>query len=141
MNSAVVDTNVLIAFLEKGSVEARVLEKFDKLIVPAAVDAEFRAGLDLTTKTGRRYAQILDDFLNDQSVAYVPADRPESLKYAMLYRVLKKQGTPIPINDIWIASAALVRNVPLCTFDRHFRNVPLLDVVEIPKENRRAAMR
>ena len=54
MNSAVVDTNVLIAFLEKGSVEARVLEKFDKLIVPAAVDAEFRAGLDLTTKTDSR---------------------------------------------------------------------------------------
>ena len=37
MNSAVVDTNVLIAFLEKGSVESRVLARFDKLIVPAAV--------------------------------------------------------------------------------------------------------
>jgi predicted nucleic acid-binding protein len=132
MNSAVVDTNVLIAFLERGGVEARVLGRFDKLIVPAAVDAEFRSGLDLTTKTGRRLAQILDGFLADQSVVYAPADRPESLKYAMLYRVLKKQGTPIPINDIWIASAALVRNVPLCTFDRHFRKVPLLDVVEIP---------
>ena len=26
---------------------------------------------------------------------------------------------------------ALVLNVPLCTFDQHFRNVPLLEVVEV----------
>ena len=133
MSSAVVDTNVLIAFLEKGSQIAQTLGRFDKLLVPAAVDAEFRAGLDLTTNSGRRHAQILEDFLNDPSVTYVPADRAESLKYAMLYRVLKKQGTPIPINDIWIAASALVHNVPLCTFDRHFRHVPLLEVLEVPK--------
>ena len=131
MNSAVVDTNVLIAFLERGEEVAQVLSRFDKLLVPAAVDAEFRAGLDLTTKSGRRHAQILDDFLDDQSVDYVPADRAESLKYAMLHRVLKSQGTPIPINDVWIASTALVRNLPLCTFDRHFRHVPLLEIITI----------
>ena len=133
MNSAVVDTNVLIAFLERGDQPMQVLGRFDRLLVPAAVDAEFRAGLDLSTKIGRRHVQVLDDFLNDPSVAYMPADRAESQKYAVLYRVLKKQGTPIPINDIWIAATALVHNVPLCTFDRHFRNVPLLEVVEISK--------
>lgn len=133
MNSAVVDTNVLIAFLERGDQTAQFLGRFDKLLVPAAVDAEFRAGLDVSTKTGWRHVQVLEDFLEDPSVAYMPADRAESQKYAMLYRLLKSQGTPIPINDIWIASTALVHNAPLCTFDRHFRNVPLLEVVEIPK--------
>lgn len=131
MTSAVIDTNVLIAFLEKGNGVAEALGRFDSLLVPAAVDAEFRSGLDLATRTGRRYAQVLDEFLSDQSVSYVPVDRVESAKYAMLYRVLKKQGTPIPVNDVWIASTALVRNLPLCTFDRHFRHVPLLEVVEL----------
>ena len=131
MNAAVVDTNVLIAFLEKGSPVAEALGRFDKLLVPAAVDAEFRAGLDMMTRAGRRRAEILDGFLNESSVAFVPADRNVSVKYAMLHRVLKRQGTPIPVNDVWIASSALVLNVPLCTFDRHFRNVPLLDVVEV----------
>ena len=131
MNAAVVDTNVLIAFLEKGSPVAEALGRFDKLLAPAAVDAEFRAGLDMVTLAGRRRAEILDGFLNESSVAFVPADRNVSVKYAMLHRVLKRQGTPIPVNDVWIASSALVLNVPLCTFDRHFRNVPLLDVVEV----------
>ena len=131
MNAAVVDTNVLITFLERGSRVADVLGRFDKLLVPAAVDAEFRAGLDLATRTGRRRVQVLDDFLGESSVAFVSADRDVSIKYAMLYRVLKRQGTPIPVNDIWIAASALVLNVPLCTFDQHFRNVPLLEVVEV----------
>ena len=131
MNAAVVDTNVLITFLERGSRVANALGRFDKLLVPAAVDAEFRAGLDLATRTGRRRVQVLDDFLGESSVAFVSADRDVSIKYAMLYRVLKRQGTPIPVNDIWIAASALVLNVPLCTFDQHFRNVPLLEVVEV----------
>ena len=131
MNAAVVDTNVLIAFLERGSRVADVLGRFDRLLVPAAVDAEFRAGIDLATRTGRRRVQVLDGFLGESSVAFVSADRDVSIKYAMLYRVLKRQGTPIPVNDIWIAASALVLNVPLCTFDQHFRNVPLLEVVEV----------
>jgi len=131
VNAAVVDTNVLIAFLERGSRVADVLGRFDRLLVPAAVDAEFRAGIDLATRTGRRRVQVLDGFLGESSVAFVSADRDVSVKYAMLHRVLKRQGTPIPVNDIWIAASALVLNVPLCTFDQHFRSIPLLEVVEV----------
>ena len=47
MNAAVVDTNVLITFLEKGNKVCKLLSRFDRLLVPAAVDAEFRAGIDL----------------------------------------------------------------------------------------------
>ena len=54
MNAAVVDTNVLITFLEKGNKVCELLSRFDRLLVPAAVDAEFRAGIDLLT--GRVYA-------------------------------------------------------------------------------------
>ena len=118
MTSVVVDTNVLIAFLQKGSGVAQVLKRFDRLLVPFAVDAEFRAGLDLATRAGRQHMQVLEDFLGDSSVDYVAAESTVSQKYAMLY------------HDIWIASAALVRNAPLCTFDRHFHNVPLLEVIE-----------
>lgn len=130
MNAIVIDTNALISFLEKGTGMASLLARFDRLVIPAAVDAEFRAGLDLATNTGRRFALLLDDMLKDESVEFHPAGRDESLKYAMLYRVLRKQGTPIPINDIWIAATALVCNAPICTFDRHFRHVPLLQVVD-----------
>ena len=129
MNAIVVDTNVLIEFLEKGNRITELLGRYDKLLVPAAVDAEFRAGLDISTKSGYRATQLLDELLADETVDFLPVGRDESLKYAMLYRVLRQQGTPIPINDIWIAATALVKNAPVCTFDKHFRHVPLLQVV------------
>jgi tRNA(fMet)-specific endonuclease VapC len=132
MTSVVVDTNVLISFLQNEGDSAQVLGRFDRLVIPFAVDAEFRAGLDLTTQSGRHHMQILETFLADPSVEYAAADSDISQKYAMVYQVLRKQGTPIPVNDIWIASVALVRNTPVCTFDRHFRHVPLLDVIELP---------
>lgn len=132
MTSVAVDTNVLISFLQNGGDLAQVLGRFDRLVIPFAVDAEFRAGLNLTTRSGRNHLQILETFLADPSVEYVAADSVISQKYAMVYQVLRKQGTPIPVNDIWIASVALVRNTPICTFDGHFRHVPLLDVIEMP---------
>ena len=131
MNAIVVDTNVLIDFLEKNNRLTELLGQYDKLLIPAAVDAEFRAGLDASTKSGYRGTRLLDELLADETVDFLPVGRDESLKYAMLYRVLRQQGTPIPINDIWIAATALVRNVPVCTFDKHFRRVPLLQVVAV----------
>ena len=132
MTSVAVDTNVLISFLQNGGDSAQVLGRFDRLVIPFAVDAEFRAGINLATHAGRNHLQILETFLADPSVEYVAADSVISQKYAMVYQVLRKQGAPIPVNDIWIASVALVRNTPICTFDRHFRHVPLLDVIEMP---------
>ena len=128
MNAVVVDTSVLIDLLEGGEV-AGTLESFDRLLVPAAVDAEFRAGLDPDTRSGRLHAALLDELLDDPSVEFVPAGRAESRKYAQIYRYLKKQGTPLPVHDIWIAAVALVRDLPLCSGDRHFRRIPLLRVV------------
>ncbi|MBR6022351.1 MAG: PIN domain-containing protein [Kiritimatiellae bacterium] len=126
MNAVVLDTNVLIDFLERGGQSASVLGAFDRLFVPAAVDAEFRAGLDPATRQGLARAALLDDFLADASVDFLPAGRPESVQYALLHRHLERAGTPIPVHDVWIAAAALVRNLPLATFDRHFALVPLL---------------
>lgn len=129
MNSAVVDTSVLIDFLGNGSFSG-VLRSFDRLLVPAAVDAEFRADLDPDTRAGRARGALLDEFLEEPTVEFVPAGRAESRKYAQLYRFLKRQGTPLPLHDVWIAAAALVRDVPLCSSDRHFRAIPLLRLVQ-----------
>ena len=61
MNLAVIDTNVLIDFLENGAYAA-VLRQYDRLLVPAPVDAEFRAGLDPGTRSGRARAGNLIRF-------------------------------------------------------------------------------
>ena len=131
MNAVVLDTSALIEFLERQSDIADSLREFDRLVIPAAVDAEFRAGLDPDTRDGRNRAAIFDELLRDLSVEFAPAGRAESAKYAQLHRYLRRNGTPIPIHDVWIAATALVRDAALCSTDRHFRNVPLLRIVGV----------
>jgi tRNA(fMet)-specific endonuclease VapC len=41
---------------------------------------------------------------------------------------LRRKGRPIPINDVWIASVALVRRTILVTNDEHFAYVDDLTV-------------
>ena len=131
MNSVVVDTSALIDFLEQHGHLADSLRPFDKLVIPAVVDAEFRAGLDPDTRKGRERTVLLDELLCDPSVEFAPAGRAESAKYAQLYRYLKHNGMPIPLHDVWIAATALVRDAAVCSTDKHFRNVPLLRIVDV----------
>ena len=39
---------------------------------------------------------------------------------------LRKNGRPIPRNDVWIAAAALEYGLQLLTLDDRFREIPLL---------------
>ncbi len=41
---------------------------------------------------------------------------------------VSKAGTPIPINDVWIASHAMETGSVVITYDKHFNLVPGLRV-------------
>ena len=44
-------------------------------------------------------------------------------RYAWIAAQLRKQGTPIPANDIWIAAQTMETGAELVTLDHHFENV------------------
>ncbi|MGA3032960.1 MAG: PIN domain-containing protein [Terracidiphilus sp.] len=48
------------------------------------------------------------------------ADEQTTHHYANVYRQLRKQGTPIPTNDMWIAALVLEHSLVLCARDAHF---------------------
>ena len=127
----VLDTNVLIRFLERGGDYAETFSKFDRLLIPAAVDGEYCAGVDAATRPGQRRQRAFDALLESSAVEYVPAGREVSSEYAKVFRHLQERGTPIPQNDIWIAATALVRHAPLCTLDDHFKNVETLELISL----------
>ncbi|MBK8998007.1 MAG: PIN domain-containing protein [Myxococcales bacterium] len=54
----------------------------------------------------------------------VAADERVALTYGRLFAELRAAGTPIPINDVWIAASALVAAAHLLTFDGDFARVP-----------------
>jgi tRNA(fMet)-specific endonuclease VapC len=46
--------------------------------------------------------------------------------YSAIGLELKKKGTPIPANDLWIAALCQQHALPLLSRDRHFDFVPRL---------------
>jgi predicted nucleic acid-binding protein len=52
---------------------------------------------------------------------------------------LRRAGTPIPLNDVWIAAVTVDGGGHLLTFDDHFDNLPSVDrtVLPVPSRPRR----
>ncbi len=56
-------------------------------------------------------------------------DEQTTHHYAFIYRHLRKQGTPIPTNDMWIAALVLQHSLVLFARDAHFDALPQLALV------------
>ena len=56
-------------------------------------------------------------------------DRESAGIYGTICAALKRSGTPIPSNDIWIAALAVQHSLPVVSQDRHFDLVPNLQRV------------
>jgi len=131
MRSAILDTNVLIAFLEKGvSTLAPSISVYDEIVLTTTILGEFRAGIG-TDKRGRQSETALNEFLSQDSVRVVDLTPKTAIFYAKVYRALKESGRPIPVNDIWIAASALEHALELCSFDGHFSDIPMLQYVHL----------
>ena len=96
----------------------RVLEEAETVYVPSVVVAELRAGFSIGT---RGYA--------NERVFVLYASDATTHSYASLYRQLRKQGTPIPTNDLWIAALVVEHGLVLYTRDEHFKNLPQLNTL------------
>ncbi len=117
------DTNRLTDALrgEKAVVEA--LERIEEVWIPFVTLAEIKAGF-LAGKRRRPNEAALHAFLNLPGVGALYADRETTDVYARLYFHLRKSGTPIPTNDLWIASLAVQHQLILLTRDEHFDKLP-----------------
>jgi tRNA(fMet)-specific endonuclease VapC len=66
----------------------------------------------------------LENFLDAPRIQIYSMDATTADYYAEVLNGLKKQGTPIPTNDIWIASTAFQHGLKLFSKDQHFQNIP-----------------
>ncbi len=129
MNKIVLDTNGYISYLSG-----------DKNILYSLVEAEiifmsiFVLGELLTGfKGGNREKDnlaILRTFLNKPGVSVLNASTDTADYFALIKNNLKKAGTPIPVNDIWIAAHTMQTGSMLITYDRHFKYIPGLRLWE-----------
>ncbi len=106
----------------------RRLEEAERIYLPFVVLAELRGGFATGTRTAQN-EEVLRRFLSKPGVEVLYAGEQTTRVYAGLYRQLRRQGTPIPINDLWIAALCTEHNLVLCTGDHHFRHLPQLEVI------------
>ncbi len=95
------------------------VERADQVWLPFIVVGELRAGFAVGTQ-GPRNEAVLRRFLLKPGVGILYADEQTTHHYASVYRQLRKQGTPIPTNDMWIAALVLENSLVLCARDTHF---------------------
>lgn len=103
----------------------RLVRTADVVLMPVPVIAELRFGFLHGTK-GQKNEATLKRFLDGRRVQLLACDEDTATTYASLKLQLKRQGTPIPINDVWIAALALQHDAALYTRDRDFDHLPQL---------------
>jgi len=117
------DTNRLSDALTGVAQVVDTLETAEAVYVPVIALGELRAGF----LKGRRPAKNetrLQWFLSQDGVSTVEVSASVSHRYAQIHGALRRAGTPIPTNDLWIAAIAIEHGLSLYTRDAHFRRVP-----------------
>ena len=117
----ILDTNALSAFFEGDAALKAIVAKAAKISLPVIVLGEFRFGL-----FGSRLRKIIEPALDGLQAAadILPVDTETVLPYAKLCDQMKRAGTPIPLNDLWIAALAVQHGLPIVSRDPHFDLVP-----------------
>ena len=78
---------------------------------------------------------LLREFLESPRVEVLSVDEETAERYAVIRNYLRRQGSPVPANDLWIAASAAQYGLRLLTLDEHFKSVPqvLLEYFDPPR--------
>ena len=130
MTALVVDTNVYGGFMRGLPGVVRTLRSADEIHLPLIVLAELLAGFAAGTRA-RKNRDELGQFMASPRVHLLKPDQKTAHQYADVFAALRKSGTPIPTNDLWIAALARQHRLPLFSMDAHFAAVPGLALVDL----------
>ena len=124
-NKFLLDTNIITAWL-KG--EISVAEKIDKakeVNIPITVLGELYYGAmySLHVQKNIDNIKIITAHYN-----VLPIDEDTTIAYGSIKAALRKKGTPIPENDIWIAAIAQRYALTLISRDKHFKEIHSIKV-------------
>jgi tRNA(fMet)-specific endonuclease VapC len=117
------DTNAYVALKRNHGAVAVLVREASELVFSTVVLGELLFGFRNGSRFERNLAE-LDAMLGHGRVSLMDVTRTTADRFARIAATLRKAGTPIPSNDIWIAAHAFESGAELVTFDRHFEAVP-----------------
>lgn len=130
MSSYCVDTSAYSNFRRGDEEVAAVLDRAELVGVPTVALGELRTGFLLGGKRRRNEVE-LEAFLDNPVVQVLAVDSETSRHYAEIVAELRRAGTPVPTNDIWIAATAARNGITVLTCDDHFERIGRVGAVVI----------
>ena len=118
--SFLLDTNIVIAILDKDPAVGEHLAEATEVFVPSIVLGELYYG---ARKSSRVESNI--ETVNQFTAAnrILACDSTTAQHYGEIKNLLREKGRPIPENDIWIAAIANQHDLTLVSRDNHFDEV------------------
>jgi predicted nucleic acid-binding protein len=122
VNGILIDTNIYSEAMRGNAAIVDTLRQVPRIGFSSISVGELLSGF----KSGNREQknrQELSAFLASPRVMLYTVDKDTAEHYSSVQHRLRKKGTPIPTNDIWIAAVALQHGLPVYTMDKHFNKV------------------
>jgi tRNA(fMet)-specific endonuclease VapC len=123
VKNVLIDTNIYAYAMRGDSKTVSVLQQASKIAICSISIGELLSGF----KAGNREQanrKELEEFLDAPRVQIYDIDEDTAEFYAEILNTLREKGTPIPTNDIWIASVAFQYGLRLFSKDQHFEKIP-----------------
>ncbi|MBI5488124.1 MAG: PIN domain-containing protein [Deltaproteobacteria bacterium] len=102
--SLALDTNAAIAYAAHAAVVRSIIEEATTVVLPAPVLGELLFGAALSARAAENRRGVL---ALAQRCFVAPVHADVAGRYASIRAELKRQGRPIPENDLWIAAICL----------------------------------
>jgi tRNA(fMet)-specific endonuclease VapC len=122
VNRILLDTSAYSALMRGDARVLETLREADEVCVTPIILGELRAGF-LAGSRRKANEGTLREFLDSPRVRVIPLDEGTSERYAVILCALRRAGTPIPTNDLWISASAMQHGLKVLTTDAHFQKV------------------
>lgn len=122
MTRLCIDTSAYSHFMRGEAAVVAHLDRASWVGVPSIVLGELWTGFLSGDRPDENDAE-LEAFLSRDVVNEVTVDVEVARIYAEVVVDLRRAGTPLPTNDIWIAACAVRSGSTVISFDRHFSEI------------------
>ncbi len=103
------------------------IQRAAEIHLSAVVVGELLAGFKRGDRT-KQNEERLRRFVTTTRVRLLAVDEETAERYAAMKDYLRREGTPIPANDLWIAASAWQHGLRVLTSDEHFLRIPQIMV-------------
>lgn len=116
------DTNAFSAFGRGHPGTVEIVRRARSVLLSTVMLGEVLAGF----RHGSRHDENMEKlrrFLSEPRVSLLPVTWTTADRYSRIWATLRRKGTPIPTNDVWVGAHALETGAELISFDPHFEHV------------------